>query len=266
MPNNQLKAQRELKKKTQKKKQIKSERSGEVSLLTPVRSAPVSVGYRNPGPRMRAMMPQHGGCSRFEGVDFVGSLASKVSTPTIGVYKTITMEHFSTETALFPRLVAIASAYAKYKLLKLRIHMVGTSASTQAGVGAFSSLIIDSQASGAVLNTDPIIKNLEGCIVLKGWESGFHDVKLSAQGFKWYNVDVDGDAGGPYTPGVIVVSIPTTTNAGDLSWDVFIEYDIEFNEAVSQATNADPLSKRGGRKKRLEDQIRTLQEEVQNLA
>ncbi len=127
----------------------------------------------------------------------------------------------------------MADLFLRYRWKKLVYHFIGKSASTQAGVGAWASFILDGNSTTITVNTEAIIKNAKNALVLKGWESGRHEVEVSAQGPRWYNNDADSV---PFSPGNLAHFLPQTTANSDLSWDVYVEYDVEFCEPVAGAT------------------------------
>lgn len=196
------------------------------------RQAPVAEPYIAPQPRFLSKTPQFPGASaRYEGCDFAGATSSASAAPVSGAL--FALRALSSTT--FPRLSAVADVFLRYRFRSLKFHFIGKSASTQAGVGAWGSFVIDTTTNTIAVNTESIIKNSEGALVLKGWESGVHEVKVEAAGQKWYNTDSDSL---PFTYGDLCVYIPQTTANADLTWDVYVEYDCEFSEAVSGPTVA----------------------------
>jgi hypothetical protein len=99
--------------------------------------------------------------------------------------------------------------------------------------------VLDASTTSIVVNTETIVKNAEGALVLKGWESGSLDVNVDAAGTRWYNNDADTILS---AVGAVCQFIPQTTNAADLSWDQYVEYEVEFAEPVAGATIS-PLTK-----------------------
>lgn len=208
--------------------------------------APVAKSYEAPRPRFESAIPVTPGASaRYVGCDYIGNDSSSNSaSSTGGLYA---MAAFVA--ASFPRLSAIADVFLRYRFRRLRYFLIGKSASTQAGTGSWASFVIDATTTSITTNTEAIIKNAEGALVLKGWESGVHEVDVNAAGPKWYNCDGDST---PYNLGTFCHYLPQTTAAGDLSWDVYVEYDVEFAEAVAAAT-VTPLDR--ARKQKVQDRI-----------
>ncbi len=205
-------------------------RNGNVNLL--MRQAPVSEPYIAPEPGFKSLPPLTKGASvRYVGCDYIGSDSSSSSAASTGSLYGLAALNSTT----FPRLSNIADTFLKYRYNRLRFHMIGKSASTQAGTGAWASFVTDAAVTSITVNTEAIIKNAQGALVMKGWESGFHDVLVDIGGQKWYNTDQDT---AEFTYGALAHYIPQTTASGDLSWDVYVEYDVEFGEAVSQSTVA----------------------------
>lgn len=207
-------------------------------------SAPVALPYvgPKPSPFFRSKPPvQPGACVRYEGCDFIGAASSSSSAASTGaLYSLGAFGAIS-----FPRLSAIADVFLRYHWDSLKFHFIGKSASTQAGTGGFASFILDAATTNITVNTESIIKNAEGALVLKGWESGTHTVNVNAAGPRWYNNDVDAV---PFTPGSLCQYIPQTTANADLSWDVYVEYAVEFAEPVAGATVTPLLKERKQRK------------------
>lgn len=211
------------------KKQIVSKNAKRSTLLRS-RAAPVAEPYLAPQPHLVSAAPQsRGACARYMGVDFVGQSSSQAAGATTGSMLQMTV----TNSTAFPRLSAIADTFLRWKPRRLKYHFIGRSASTQAGVGAWASFVLDASTSTITVNTESIIKNAEGSLTLKGWESGVHVVDVAAMGPEWYNCDGDTV---PFTLGNLCTYIPQTTANADLSWDIFVEYDVEFSEPVSGAT------------------------------
>lgn len=191
-----------------------------------IKQAPVAESTLTPRPRFRATTPTQGGCAAYEGVDYVGSLGSLSASVTAGSYTTISPSN----TVLFPRLSAIADVFARYTIKKMKLHALGRSASTQAGNLALASLMLDNDGTVILANTEALIKNMQGCLVLRGWESGSHVVDCGALGMKWYNTDVGALH---QTIGAVFRYISQTTANNDLSWDLYVEYEVEFDEALA---------------------------------
>lgn len=197
------------------------------------REAPIAFGSSVPRTSFRTLVPRMGSAS-FAGCDYYGSIAS-ATTATVATLSTGISARNGT---IFPRLSGLAAAFLKYKFRKLHFILLGQSPSTQKGNIGFMSLVNDLPASAeADVTTDARVKNTEGCLVIKGWESGRHVVKCDAAGLRWYNVDLN-DTGAVSYLGSVWYSIPATTAAGDLTWDVYVEYEIDLDEAVAQAVTA----------------------------
>lgn len=195
--------------------------------------APVAMATRVPRVYFGSVSPTRGGSLRIRGCDYYGTLNSSTldSTSAVG---SISLGSSS----IFPRLAEIAKVFLKFRFDKLIVRLIGRTASTQAGNCGLMSLVNDLPASAEtdVLN-EAIVKNTENCLVVKGWENGDHRVPLEASGYKWYMVD-ENDTGSKFSQGSIWRTIPGTTSVGDLSWDVYLEYECEFDEAVSKDVNA----------------------------
>lgn len=187
------------------------------------------MAYRAPQPGLRSALPSAGADARYVGCDFIGQDSSlSASTSTGALYSLAAFNATG-----FPRLSVMADLFLRYRWKKLVYHFIGRSASTQAGVGAWASFILDSTTGTITVNTEAIVKNAKNALVLKGWESGRHEVEVSACGPRWYNNDLDSV---PFSPGNVAHFLPQTTANGDLSWDVYVEYDVEFCEPVAGAT------------------------------
>jgi hypothetical protein len=194
--------------------------------------APVSVGFQPPEPSFRSVTPSKG-CAAYAGVDFIGQLSSTTSAQATSY---LTM--FCGDATAFPRLSGISKTFRRYYFKKLKYHLMGRSASTQKGNIGFSSMVDDHYAADASVNSETEVKNMQGCLVLKGWEGGTHVVDTGAQGFKWYTCDSGESADYIFNPGFTYFAMPLTAAAGDLSWDVYVEYEIEFDIAIASTINA----------------------------
>lgn len=195
--------------------------------------APVSMATRVPRVHFGSVSPTRGGSLRIRGCDYYG----EINSSTLGSVAALGSISLGSSSP-FPRLAEIAKVFLKFRFDKLIVRLVGRTATTQAGNCGLMSLVNDLPASAEtdVVN-EAIVKNTENCLVLKGWENGEHRVPLEASGYKWYMVDED-DTGSKFSQGSIWRYIPGTAVAGDLSWDVYLEYECEFDEAVSKDVNA----------------------------
>lgn len=188
---------------------------------------PIGQAYAAPEVCFKAVAPSKDADARYRGVDFVGSIQSAVSV-TATRYQYIAI----TNTTLFPRLNAIGKAFVRYRFKKLRIHLLGKSASTQKGVCSFGSIVTDIFGGNIGTTTAATIKNSQGVLTLRGWESGVHEVLVKADALKWLTSDTDSLASGVGAMlGDTFYTIEATTAAGDLAWDIYVEYDVEFTEA-----------------------------------
>jgi len=225
-------------------------------------SAPVAMATSRPQVGMRSSPPSRDATARFEGVDYIDSIDSSSSNATIGLYQDIR----ALNATMFPRLSAIADVFLRYRLRKLRFHLIGKSASTQAGVIGFGSVIDDLQGSVVTITTDEQVKNTEGCLVIKGWENGSHEVKVSSGGVKWYTTDTQGIPDGY---GAVFISVPQTTAAADLSWDLYVEYDVEFSESLAGSSVSGMMREREKAKidpiAATKAQIEVLQQQLETL-
>lgn len=200
------------------------------------RSAPVAESFVVPKPEFRVTTPRQGGCAAYRGVDYLGTLSSATSAQALQ-WNIIHLD--SLQGSIFPRLAAIARVFKEYHFHKLKFHLCGRSASTQKGNLGFVTLVQQNTESSSDV-TELSIKNSENCLVVRGWESGTHTSVTSGQPLKWQTVDGDDNVGGEYRYGIILISIPATAAAGDLAWDLYAEYDVEFNIAVGATLNGVP--------------------------
>lgn len=196
---------------------------------TRAHDAPVATHTSVPRVYFQQASPAKGGVVRYRGVDYVGAFTSSTSAINALIYD-VTMVN----TVLFPRLSAIASVFAKYHLHRMRFIFRGKSASTQPGNLGFGGIVNDGLGGTFTVATEAGIKNLQGCLTVKGWEDGVYDMPVRESGLTWHTIDADGNTdlnGSSYGP--VYRSIPATTAAGDLSWDLYVEYDAEFAGAVA---------------------------------
>lgn len=206
------------------------------SSLKVKRAAPVAESFVVPKPEFRVSMPRQGGCAAYRGTDFIGTLASTTSAQAIE-WDSIHLD--SLQNSIFPRLAAIARVFKEYHFHKLKFHLCGRSASTQKGNLGFVTLVQQNVETNTDV-TELSIKNSENCLVVRGWESGSHVSITSGQPLKWQSVDASDAQGGEFQYGIILISIPATAAAGDLAWDLYAEYDVEFNIAVGATLNGTP--------------------------
>lgn len=174
------------------------------------------------------------GTASFHGCDYFGQIASATS----GTVASLSTGIAARNATMFPRLASIAANFLKYSFRKISFILLGQSPSTQKGNIGFMSLVNDLPSSAETdVTSDARVKNTEGCLVIKGWENGRHDVKVSASGLKWYNVDVN-DSGAVAYLGSVWYTIPATTVAGDLIWDLYVEYEVDLDESVAAVVTA----------------------------
>lgn len=222
------------------------------------RPAPINMGYTAPRVHFTTDRPiTKGACARYLGVDFAGTISSSSAAALTGSAYTIT----PASSSLFARLSAIQDVFLRWRLIRLRLHFIGRSASTQPGVGSFASFVLDTTSALINIATAQTIKNAEGCLTLKGWENGFHDVDCESAGVRWYNTDGDSL---PSKMGTVGQYVPQTTANGDLSWDVFAEYDCEFAEAIDTST-VSPLMKEKQAENKEEETTASLTEQLIQL-
>lgn len=222
--------------KNQKQKSKASLKANALEKATKANQQTMSVGIAEgraiPRVYFKSLKPSDDADMRYHGCDFMGSLASSSSAATIGSNGII----YAHNATLFPRLSAIADLFVRYRFRRLRWYVIGESATTQAGSGAFGSYVNDMGGGTITINTDAIIRNSEGVIILRGWESGVHEVDCKATGLRWMSCDADAgsSAGFGAALGQLFSSIPQTSGgSGLLTWSVYLEYDIEFAEAFS---------------------------------
>lgn len=229
--------------KQSKKTKSVSKKTPPRRLQSSVRSiAPVAIEYQPPKSAFSSRAPRRG-CAGYQGCDFVGTISSTTSlqATSFGILNPL-------NAAVFPRLSTVALNFRRYRYEALRFHLFGRSASTQKGVIGFSSMIDDFRDADVDVNTEARVKNMQNCTVLRGWESGVHHVDVQAQGPNWYSCDNAEPNGFNNTnPGCTYFTIPATTAAGDLQWDLYVEYSIDFDISVLQAVNTFRDSPGGGR-------------------
>ena len=203
---------------------------------TSSRGLSLNYGYQAPAVHFRSERPiSKGACVRYLGVDYAGTISSSSAAALSGSAYALR----PSASATFPRLFAIQDVFLRWHLRRLRFHFIGRSAATQPGVGSFASFVTDGTTALINIATPQTIKNAEGCLTLKGWENGVHEVDVDSAGVKWYNTDGDTL---PSQMGNLGQTVPQTTANGDLSWDVFVEYDCEFAEAID-TSSVSPLLK-----------------------
>lgn len=193
----------------------------------PMRTFTPPVGMKVHQPKTR------GASLRVLGTDYVGTLGSLQNNIQILSFREVSMN-----SQLFTRANQIGSIYSKYKLNKLRIHMVGNSATNIGGAVTMAGIVNDGLGGTQSITNVAGVKSLHGALTLKGWESGTYVYPVEESGLTWHTVDSDGSTdlnGSSY--GQLMVYVPGTANNSDLFYDVFVEYDLEFCGEVRAGTN-----------------------------
>lgn len=158
------------------------------------------------------------------GVDFVGTVNSATS------FQIISYILNARNATTFPRLSAIASAFRRFKFQRLRFHMFGLAGSNNGGYIACTSIITDDLGTQATPSTEAQILNSEGVALARPWSFTTHDVDVDAQGLEWYSTDVSAAATEfGEAPGLAYFYTSATTVAGDNSWQVYVEYEVDIS-------------------------------------
>lgn len=188
---------------------------------------------------MRVLPPSRRGSDvRVVGRDY--SMAVNSATSAAATAQVITMN-----STLFPRLVQQAYLYQNYRFNRLSFLFVGRSASTQKGNIGVGSIISLRDTGSYTVDTEAAVKNLENAVVIQGFLTGSHEVPIGESALNWYPVyDASGTAGDSLQRiGTLFWWITATTAAGDLSWDLYVDYDIEFSGRCLNTTNALAMEK-----------------------
>ncbi len=189
-------------------------------------NAPVSLGtVGRPAVLIRSAPPTKPGSEfRVLGCDYIGSVSSSA---TLGVDHPYDSTPLNATT--FPRLSSIALVFGKYSYNKLRFIVIGKSAATVAGD---MTSVFSYGDSGAAL-TESQVKNRVGQVTSKFWENHMAEADPKKATVPWYiNYDsaLETQTFGYYhlfteTTGAVIGAVPVA--------DIFIEYDIEFCEAIA---------------------------------
>lgn len=185
--------------------------------------APVGLQLNPPGFTRRSMTPREkGGMMRLCGTELVATLNSSNSALAITTY-VLNARNATT----FPKLSAEADVWVKHKFHELYFVAFGGSASTQAGTPAQGSLIFDILGGVAAPTTLAEIKNLQDAAPWHPWGLSVSRIPVEEGGLKWYTND-GGAAAAADALGAHYVGLPQTTNAGDITVDIYAMYDVEF--------------------------------------
>lgn len=185
-------------------------------------SAPVSLPTTPIRVRMVMRPPSMGADQRVEGIDYLGTVSSTTSLVAAVVYGIIPTNNTS-----FPRLSNQAKLFQQYRFKRLAYHFFGRSASTQKGNIGVGAVVNYGFGGTVTVSTEAQVKNLEDALVLKGWEDGKYVVRCRDE--TWLACDNDALSSNIGSSlGNLYYTIPATTAAGDLAWDSYVEYDIEF--------------------------------------
>lgn len=191
--------------------------------------APLAIDMSRPVISQKFKSPSRNGSEgRVTGVDFVGTVDSTTS------YAITTYTINARNSALFPRLSAIAGVWRRYVPTKVKFHLFAISAATQRGYVSMSSLVTDDLSTLATPTTEAQILNQENVAVGRPWSYCCHTVNLAGMGLKWYSTDTTTGTSefGEYI-GRAFLGIPGTTAAADIQVQVYVEYDMEFCQRIA---------------------------------
>jgi hypothetical protein len=210
--------------------------------------APVGLQLNPPGFTRRSLLPSRkGSMMRLCGTELVATLNSSSSAVSITTY-VLNARNATT----FPKLSAEADVWVKHIFNELYFVAFGGSASTQAGTPAQGSLIFDIVGGVAAPTTTAEIKNMQDAAPWHPWGLSVSKVPVEEGGLKWYTND-GGAAAAMDALGAHYVGLPQTTNAGDITVDIYAMYDVEFT-GTTQGTLVST-------EKALRKQLTLLQEE-----
>lgn len=189
-----------------------------------------------PAVRQQFMAPSKKGSeARVVGIDFVATLSSSTTQNLLALY--ILNPKDSTS---FPRLSAIAGVWCRYFFRKLRFHIFGISAATQKGYTVMASFVNDDLAQDPAITNEAQLLNLENVAVGRPWSYSIHEVNLGAQGLEWYTCDGSASTPAGEYVGKALAGAATTAVAGDIQYQVYVEYDVEFAVRSAVGTLTEP--------------------------
>lgn len=193
-----------------------------------VSSAPVALSYDQPKIGFKTAAPTRKGASaRVVGIDYVGPYATNAVANTYGDY---VFEVYPNNSTLFTRLGTIALAYELFAFNKCRLRAVGVAASTLPGS---MTVAPDMYPNGSGF-TAAGIRNQEGQVTKKFWETAACDYDCSRATRPWFLVDPSGTASDTDSKlGDFHLGLDGTATPSTVVCDLFVEYDIEFAQCVA---------------------------------
>lgn len=166
----------------------------------------------------------------FAGRDWYGTLAS-ATTDTVASLGIINPQRNST---LFERLSKVSVDFAMFRFRKLVFHIVGMSPSTSKGSLAFTAFVNDGLGGGAAISNEASVKNTGNALIMRGDKSGKYSVRCNSM---WLALDTNIGANTVGNSlGTLYHFIDGTPGAGDLSFDVWIDYVCEFRDPIRPGT------------------------------
>lgn len=184
--------------------------------------------------------PGKGAEERFHRCDYVGEILSATSATNGALY--IVGAQNST---LFPILSAYTQTWLKYRFRRLRLHLMPKSSTTQKGNLVLGAVAADAGFGGAVSpSTAAAVRSLTHAKPFPAFpvqdaasDALYFDFPVEEGSINWYSVDTDAGANliGTHM-GRIFQSLPATVAAGDIQFDVYAEFDVEFCGRVTVGT------------------------------
>ncbi len=167
---------------------------------------------------------------RFRGRDWYGNLTST----TADVVASLGILNPLRNATLFERLSKPAADFSLFRFRKLVFHFTGLSASTTRGSLAFTAFVNEGFGGGPSIVNEASVKNSGNALILRGDRKGSYPVRCTSQ---WLALDTNiGASLIGASHGTLYHFIDGTPAAGDLTWDVWIEYDVEFRGPIRPGT------------------------------
>jgi len=169
-----------------------------------------------------------GSACRFQGCDYLGVLTSSTTTPDI-FHQPI----YPGSSTVFPRLLSLALIFGKYNFNRLRFSVVGDAPSTLGGAITLTPVYESNGTSSPMSIVDA--RNREQQETRKFWEDFAMDFDCGKATVPWFILP--GEGSGTSDPfvnyyGEIHVVADTTAVATPVG-QLFVEYDVEFCEAIA---------------------------------
>lgn len=191
-------------------------------------AAQARMAALRPSTYFRSAEPLRKGSSvRFQGCDYINVLTTSTTTPDV-YHQPIEPGN----SAVFPRLVSLSLIFGKYNFNRLRFSIVGDAPSTLGGAITLAPVYESNGTSAAMSIVDA--RNREQQETRKFWEDFSMDFDCGKATVPWFVMPGEAGTSDPttYYFGEIHAVADTTAAATPVS-QLFVEYDVEFCEAIA---------------------------------